>query len=41
MRKILDADRDPVDDRKRERENASIPAAALTLEKAARAVTKS
>jgi hypothetical protein len=38
MRKNLDADRDPIDERTRERENASISAAALTLEKAARTV---
>jgi integrase len=38
MRKILDADRDPIDGGKRERESASIASAALTFEKAARAV---
>jgi hypothetical protein len=31
MRKILDADRDPIDERKRERESAWIASAALTF----------
>jgi hypothetical protein len=38
MRKIIDGGNDPIDTRNREREAASVAAAALTFEKAARKV---